>query len=66
MPSLCANILHLMQECTVTTSPMLFDLTQVKVNGMEYQPTVPANNKKQAKMHAAVACLQELGLLPRT
>lgn len=37
---------------------------QVKVNGIEYKPSVASPNKKQAKAEAAQICLQTLGLLP--
>lgn len=36
---------------------------QVKLNGMEYQPSVASANKKQAKADAATVCLQQLGIL---
>ena len=37
---------------------------QVKVNGIEYKPSVASPNKKQAKAEAAQICLQTIGLLP--
>lgn len=40
-------------------------LFKVKVNNIEYQPTVPSSNKKTAKAQCAGVCLQELGLIPR-
>ncbi|XP_077256375.1 uncharacterized protein LOC143894144 [Temnothorax americanus] len=39
-------------------------LFKVKVNGIEYKPSVASSNKKQAKAEAAQICLQSLGLLP--
>ncbi|KAG8040583.1 hypothetical protein G9C98_002579 [Cotesia typhae] len=39
-------------------------LFKVKVNGIEYKPSVASPNKKQAKAEAAQICLQTLGLLP--
>ncbi|XP_012540131.1 protein SON [Monomorium pharaonis] len=39
-------------------------LFKVKVNGIEYKPSVASSNKKQAKAEAAQICLQTLGLLP--
>nr|XP_012234842.1 PREDICTED: protein SON isoform X1 [Linepithema humile] len=39
-------------------------LFKVKVNGIEYKPSVASPNKKQAKAEAAQICLQSLGLLP--
>ncbi|KAG7201963.1 hypothetical protein KM043_004666 [Ampulex compressa] len=41
-------------------------LFKVKVNGIEYKPSVASPNKKQAKAEAAQICLQMLGLLPET
>ncbi|KAG6797324.1 protein SON-like isoform X1 [Apis mellifera caucasica] len=41
-------------------------LFKVKVNGIEYKPSVASPNKKQAKAEAAQICLQTLGLLPET
>nr|XP_050852413.1 protein Son isoform X3 [Vespula vulgaris] len=38
-------------------------LFKVKVNGIEYKPSVASPNKKQAKAEAAQICLQTLGLL---
>ncbi|XP_060555104.1 protein SON-like isoform X2 [Ruditapes philippinarum] len=40
-------------------------LFKVKVNGVDYQPSISSNNKKLAKAQAATVCLQELGLIPR-
>lgn len=40
-------------------------LCKVKVNGVEYQPSIASNNKKHAKAQAATVCLQEFGLVPR-
>ncbi|CAL1537377.1 unnamed protein product [Lymnaea stagnalis] len=40
-------------------------LFKVKVNNIEYQPSVPGSNKKTAKAQCAAVCLQEMGLLPR-
>ena len=37
---------------------------KVVVNGVEYQPCVATNNKKEAKANSAAFCLQSLGLLP--
>ncbi|XP_044740119.1 protein Son [Chrysoperla carnea] len=39
-------------------------LFKVKINGVEYQPSVASPNKKQAKADAATVCLQQLGILP--
>jgi hypothetical protein len=39
-------------------------LSQVRVNGSEYKPSVASPNKKQAKAEAATICLQALGVLP--
>lgn len=44
----------------------LLTIFQVKVNGIEYKPSVASPNKKQAKAEAAQICLQTLGLLPET
>ncbi|OWF55829.1 Protein SON [Mizuhopecten yessoensis] len=41
-------------------------LFKVIINGNSYQPSVASNNKKMAKASTAAACLQELGLIPRT
>ncbi|XP_043803723.1 protein Son-like isoform X3 [Apis laboriosa] len=41
-------------------------LFKVKVNGIEYKPSVASPNKKQAKAEAAQICLQTLGLLPES
>ena len=38
---------------------------QVTVNGCEYQPTVAVDNKKKAKMHSAMAALQQMGLIAK-
>lgn len=38
---------------------------QVKVNEVEYKPSVASPNKKQAKAVAAQICLQTLGLLAK-
>jgi hypothetical protein len=38
---------------------------QVTVNGVEYQPAVPSNNKKNGKVQSAQVVLQSLGLMPR-
>lgn len=35
---------------------------QVRVNNVDYQPNVASNNKKLAKMNAAIVCLQALGI----
>lgn len=40
-------------------------LFKVRVNSVDYQPSVTSNNKKLAKAQAATVCLQELGLIPR-
>ncbi|XP_059149540.1 protein SON-like [Physella acuta] len=40
-------------------------LFKVKVNNVEYQPSVSSTNKKTAKAQCAAVCLQEMGLLPR-
>lgn len=37
---------------------------QVKVNGVEYKPTVGSPSKKQARAEAAAMCLKALGVLP--
>lgn len=39
--------------------------TQVNVNGADYMPTVAVDNKKKAKANAAMACLQQMGLVPK-
>lgn len=39
-------------------------MLQVKVDGIEYKPSVASPNKKQAKAEAAQICLQTIGLLP--
>ena len=36
----------------------------VKVNGVEYQPTVASRNKKDGKAAASTVALQQLGLVP--
>lgn len=41
----------------------IFHMLKVKVNGIEYKPSVASPNKKQAKAEAAQICLQSLGLL---
>jgi len=38
---------------------------KVNVNGQDYQPTVAVDNKKKAKANAAMACLQQMGLVPK-
>ena len=38
---------------------------QVNVNGSDYMPTVAVDNKKKAKANAAMACLQQMGLVPK-
>ena len=38
---------------------------QVNVNGNDYMPTVAVDNKKKAKANAAMACLQQMGLVPK-
>jgi len=38
---------------------------KVNVNGLDYQPTVAVDNKKKAKANAAMACLQQMGLVPK-
>jgi len=40
-------------------------LWKVVVNGVEYQPATPSNNKKSAKTESAQVVLQSLGLVPR-
>ncbi|CAO1416955.1 unnamed protein product [Diamesa hyperborea] len=37
---------------------------KIRLNGMEYQCSSPANNKKEGKAIAAKFCLQQLGILP--
>ncbi|XP_066999479.2 protein Son isoform X2 [Anabrus simplex] len=39
-------------------------LFRVRVDGVEYKPSVASPNKKQAKAEAATVCLQSLGVLP--
>lgn len=39
-------------------------LFKVKVNGVEYKPTVGSPSKKQARAEAAAMCLRALGVLP--
>jgi len=38
---------------------------KVNVNGQDYQPTVAVDNKKKAKANAAMAALQQMGLVPK-
>jgi len=38
---------------------------KVTVDGKEYMPTVAVDNKKKAKSNAAMACLQQMGLLAK-
>lgn len=38
---------------------------QVNVNGQDYQSSVAVDNKKKAKANAALACLQQMGLVPK-
>ena len=46
--------------------PFLYNLIgQVNVNGNDYMPTVAVDNKKKAKANAAMACLQQMGLVPK-
>lgn len=40
-------------------------LWKAVVNGVEYQPAVPSNNKKTGKAQACQVVLQSLGLVPR-
>ncbi|VDD90985.1 unnamed protein product [Enterobius vermicularis] len=40
-------------------------LWKVVVNGVEYQPALPANNKKTGKAEACQIVLQSLGLMPK-
>ena len=44
---------------------LLSCLIQVNVNGADYMPTVAVDNKKKAKANAAMACLQQMGLVPK-
>lgn len=37
---------------------------KVRINGMEYQPAIASNTKKEAKAVAAKFCLQQMGILP--
>lgn len=37
---------------------------KVRINGMEYQPAIASNTKKEAKAVSAKFCLQQLGVLP--
>lgn len=39
---------------------------QAVVNGVEYHSITGAGNKKQAKLNAAIVCLQEFGVVPKT
>ena len=48
---------------TELTKVSLF-IEQVKVNGVEYKPTVGSPSKKQARAEAAAMCLKALGVLP--
>lgn len=41
-------------------------LFKVKVNSVEYIPTIASPNKKHARAQSATVCLQSLGLLPNT
>jgi len=38
---------------------------KVNVNGNDYMPSVAVDNKKKAKANAAMACLQQMGLVPK-
>lgn len=38
---------------------------QVLVNGVEYSSSTAVNNKKTAKMQAAIVALQCMGVIPR-
>lgn len=38
---------------------------KVRVNGVDYKPSVSSNNKKTAKVLAATVCLQRLGLIQK-
>ena len=38
---------------------------QCTVNGVDYQPTIASDNKKKAKLNAALVALQDLGLMPK-
>ena len=44
---------------------LLIFCIQVNVNGADYMPTVAVDNKKKAKANAAMACLQQMGLVPK-
>jgi hypothetical protein len=41
------------------------DIFQCTVNGVDYQPTIASDNKKQAKANAAIVALQELGMMAK-
>ena len=56
---------NLFVETSITCSLNSFYIQQVKVNGVEYQPSTGASTKKAAKMQAAAVCLQNLGMIPR-
>ncbi len=57
---------HKLREKMVFCIYMHFILhLQVKVNGVEYQPSVGSTTKKIAKSNSAAVCLQNLGLIPR-
>ena len=43
----------------------IYPCVQVNVNGSDYMPTVAVDNKKKAKANAAMACLQQMGLVPK-
>ena len=52
-----------MSDVREAESPIFF--IQVNVNGADYMPTVAVDNKKKAKANAAMACLQQMGLVPK-
>lgn len=49
---------------TIERKFVLYQILQVKVNGVEYKPAVGSPKKKQARAEAAEVCLKALGVLP--
>nr|CAD7440725.1 unnamed protein product [Timema bartmani] len=52
-----------MSKCLAVILFVLHNV-QVRVNGVEYKPSVASPNKKQAKAEAATISLRALGVLP--
>ena len=53
------------QVLSVVCQQKINHFLQVNVNGNDYMPTVAVDNKKKAKSNAAMACLQQMGLVPK-